>query len=376
MNIVVDDKYHRQKLITWWDQDKLTNSNVLVVGAGALGNEIVKNLALVGVGKIHIVDMDKIENSNLSRGVFFRNSDLGSFKAEVVTSRVMELNPDISVTFDTVEIQKLGVGFINNFDLIIGGLDNREARLWINRAARKLGKYWVDGAIEGIRGLVRMFGVDGPCYECTLGEKDWQILNHRKSCALLRPDDILSGKVPTNATTASVIGALQVQEAIKFLVGSQESLSLEGRSLNFVGENMSFFINSYEEDPDCLSHDLYQDIYPWNTNLDSKTLKEIGNAYFPNIKNLQFDFEDDFVVSGKCINCTSSVDFSFFSHFASPGVGHCTKCDEPLALNSMTSCGDTDELANRKIKEMNFAFEDILTIRNGMARVHQIIKRG
>jgi adenylyltransferase/sulfurtransferase len=59
--LVLDDsRYARQTLITWWDQEKLRDSRVLVVGAGALGNEIVKNLTLVGVGTIEIVDMDNI----------------------------------------------------------------------------------------------------------------------------------------------------------------------------------------------------------------------------------------------------------------------------------------------------------------------------
>ncbi len=71
-------------------------------------------------------------------------------------------------------------------DLIIAGLDNREARLWINRAAWKTNRPWVDGAIEGINGVARVF-VPGspPCYECTLGETDWALLERRMSCNLL-----------------------------------------------------------------------------------------------------------------------------------------------------------------------------------------------
>ena len=71
IDLTKKDKYNRQKGITWWDQSALRASHVLVVGAGALGNEIVKNLALVGVGKISIVDMDQIEHTNLARCVFF-----------------------------------------------------------------------------------------------------------------------------------------------------------------------------------------------------------------------------------------------------------------------------------------------------------------
>src|SRR5439155_8794643 len=76
-----EDRFHRFKLIGWWDQKKLANAKVLVIGAGALGNEIVKNLALLGVGHVLIADLDRIENSNLSRSVLYRAADNGSYKA-------------------------------------------------------------------------------------------------------------------------------------------------------------------------------------------------------------------------------------------------------------------------------------------------------
>ena len=91
------DRYHRQSLISWWDQDRLAEATVFVVGAGALGNELVKNLTLVGVGHIIVVDMDRIENSNLARCVFFRAEDEGRMKAEVLAERASDLNPDIEV---------------------------------------------------------------------------------------------------------------------------------------------------------------------------------------------------------------------------------------------------------------------------------------
>ena len=72
-------------------------------------------------------------------------------------------------------------------------------------------------AIEGIRGVARVFLPDGPCYECTLGENDRRVLDARRSCALLTPEQMLEGKVPTNATTASIIGGIEAQEAIKLL---------------------------------------------------------------------------------------------------------------------------------------------------------------
>src|SRR6185437_13466903 len=91
------DPFDRFRLISWWDQAKLSNAKVLVVGAGALGNEIIKNLALLGVGNLFVADLDLIENSNLSRSILFRESDNGAFKAEVAARRAKEIFPALNV---------------------------------------------------------------------------------------------------------------------------------------------------------------------------------------------------------------------------------------------------------------------------------------
>ncbi len=173
---VEDDRYSRLRLIPWWDQELLRRAKVLVVGAGALGNEIVKNLALLGVGHLLICDMDHVENSNLSRSVLFRQSDEGAFKAEVIARAAYELNPDIHARpFVGNIVHDLGLGAFRNFDVIIAGLDNREARLHINQSCWKMNRPWVNGAIEIVSGVARVFvPPDGPCYECTMSALDFE----------------------------------------------------------------------------------------------------------------------------------------------------------------------------------------------------------
>ena len=91
-----EDRYSRLRLIPWWDQVKIQNAKIMVVGAGALGNELVKNLTLLGIGNILILDMDSIENSNLTRSVLFRRNDVGRYKSEVAAERAREINPDVN----------------------------------------------------------------------------------------------------------------------------------------------------------------------------------------------------------------------------------------------------------------------------------------
>src|SRR3982751_4400810 len=92
-----EERFSRFGLIAWWDQKKLSAARVLVIGAGALGNEIIKNLALLGVGNILIADMDRIENSNLSRSVLYRASDNGKLKADVAARAARDTYPDVTV---------------------------------------------------------------------------------------------------------------------------------------------------------------------------------------------------------------------------------------------------------------------------------------
>src|SRR3954466_7658688 len=91
------DRFHRFKLIGWWDQRKLAEAKVVVIGAGALGNEILKNLALLGVGNVLVAAMDRIENSNLSRSVLYRATDNGQFKATVAARAAKDIYPEMKV---------------------------------------------------------------------------------------------------------------------------------------------------------------------------------------------------------------------------------------------------------------------------------------
>jgi adenylyltransferase/sulfurtransferase len=254
------DRYHRQSLISWWDQDRLRAATVMVVGAGALGNEIVKNLALAGVGRIVVTDFDHVENSNLARCVFFRESDEGRPKAEVLAARAIELNPDVDVVPVTGDVRlTCGLGVFAAADVVLGGLDNREARLFVNQACWKAGTPWIDGAIEGLMGLVRVFvPPDSACYECTISEHDRELLANRRSCSLLTRDEMLVGRVPTTGTSASVVAGMQVQEAIKALhVDRLGTPTLAGGGFHFVGLTHDSYVVRYTRREECMSHDTY-----------------------------------------------------------------------------------------------------------------------
>src|SRR5438876_7911246 len=105
------DRFDRFKLIGRWDQNRLANARVLVIGAGAMGNEIIKNLALLGVGHLLVADMDRVENSNLSRSVLYRAADNGALKASTAAAAAREIYPDLKAhAFNGNVVHDLGLG--------------------------------------------------------------------------------------------------------------------------------------------------------------------------------------------------------------------------------------------------------------------------
>ncbi len=213
------DRYHTFSYISWWQQEVVRNATVMVVGAGALGNEVLKNLALMGIGNLLIVDFDTIEDSNLSRSVLFRAADNGRRKVDAAAEAVKELNPDVNVKTWHGDINYgLGLGVFRHVDAIVGCLDNREARLSIDRFSQSIGRPWVDGAIQELMGIVRVFWPGrGANYESTLTDYDYQMIGLRYSCPLLARQNLLQGKVPTTPTSASIVAAFQTQEALKLI---------------------------------------------------------------------------------------------------------------------------------------------------------------
>lgn len=254
MTLARDERFARFERVEWWQQDRLRDARVLVAGAGALGNEVIKNLALLGAGNVVIADMDTIEVSNLTRSPLFRESDAGAFKADCAARAARELYPSINVRAMTVDITAdLGLGWIRWADVVVGALDNREARVFLNSACARLGKPWIDGGIEVMQGVVRGFHPPATaCYECTMSETDWQVINRRRSCSMLARRALAHGGVPTTPITASIIGAIQAQEVVKYL---HELPALFGKGFVYEGATHQSYAVSYQIDPACPWHE-------------------------------------------------------------------------------------------------------------------------
>ena len=252
-------RFSRHEAIHGWSQKRLSQARVLVVGCGALGNEVLKNLALLGIGEIGLIDFDVIELSNLTRCVFFREEDLGELKAVVAAKRIRELNPSVIARPLVADvIIDVGAGFLEEFDVVLGCLDNIAARYKLNRLCRMANVPWFNAGIDAFCGQVSLFHPDeNACYECSMTASMWQRMYERNSCLL---PSVLKPEIPVATTTilASLTAALQVQEAIALLKEPTQSQPWPRLS---AGEQLSIRVNPYElavlrlkRSTDCMAH--------------------------------------------------------------------------------------------------------------------------
>ncbi len=355
LRIDEDDRYSRFRLIAWWDQDKLAAARVLVVGAGALGNEVLKNLAMLGVGHVDVVDFDEIEESNLTRSVLFRSRDRGRPKAEVAARTMRDINPDVSVRPRLANIiTDVGLGTFADADVVIGCLDNREARLWVNRCCWKVGTPWIDGGIQEISGVAKVFvPPDGACYECAMTENDYRLINLRYSCPLLKQEDLLAGKVPTAPTIASMIGGLQTQEALKLIHGMPVAA---GSAMIFNGVVNSFYTTAFQRKEDCLSHDPWPDPVELPLAAADHTAAELlatAGEHLQAEGPLTISLQRDLVLSIDCTACGASrrvmrprqlvsiteINCAECGQLARPTLVHAVEQDTPLAEEKLADLG-------------------------------------
>ncbi|MCJ7518614.1 MAG: ThiF family adenylyltransferase [Anaerolineaceae bacterium] len=297
------DRLGTFEFISWWEREKVENAKVMVVGAGALGNEVIKNLVLMGIGNIFIVDFDEIELANLSRSVLFRESDSGRKKAEVAAARAREINPNVHVQYFQGDVTSaLGLGIFRRMDVIIGCLDNREARLAVNRFAYWINKPWVDGAIQEFLGLARVFVPgEGACFECSLTEQARRDLSIRYSCPLLARENVLLGKVPTTPTIASIIGGIQAQEALKLLHNKPVK---PGNVMHFNGMTNEMHTTAYTPVEDCESHWTYGEITELPLRADTTTLQDMLRIAHSDLgPDAVLELDQELVLALICPNC-------------------------------------------------------------------------
>lgn len=220
-------------------QEKLKKSSVLIIGTGGLGSPVCLYLAAAGVGRIGIIDFDKVDLSNLQRQVMHGSQSLGASKVDSAKKRMLDVNLEIKVeTYDEQFTSVNALRIANNYDIIIDCSDNFPTRYLSNDVAVLLGIPNIFGSVFRFDGQASVFyAKEGPCYRC------------------LFPEPPPPGIIPTCADGGvlgilpGTIGTIQATEAIKLLLGIGSNLI--GRLLIYDALEMTFDSVKINKNPEC-----------------------------------------------------------------------------------------------------------------------------
>jgi len=361
-------RYDRQARIHQWNQGALENSRVIIVGAGALGNEILKNLALVGVGNILVIDFDSIELSNLSRCVLFSSAEIGKDKAETAAHNARLLNPEISIkSYNGNVLYDLGLGLFRAADLVIGGLDNLAARSHLGKCCSLAGVPYLDGAMWAMGGEVRWFWPgQAACFQCTLSDEDKTRMMERYSCSGFKNTD--SGDdylFPATISTTAVVGGLLSREAAGFLMGWKQPGS-DSEALVYNGIKHSLHWALLERDTACLFHSCYGDVIRLEYRAAELTAGELldrAGALLgkPCILNLGRDL----VVELFCKTCNRKEELFQLAERTEENSLVCSHCGERRCASVVSELDGSEEICNLTMKQLAVPPGEILSVRPG-----------
>jgi adenylyltransferase/sulfurtransferase len=267
-----EDRFDRQKRIKGWDQNKIFNATVMVIGAGATGNEVVKNLAMVGIGKIILIDNDRANTSNLNRCVLFSLEEPPKemFKVEIVQKASKKLNPASKLIPIKTDLNSIDKTIYKECDVICSCVDNLEARIEANNYAVFNQIPFVDSGIDEFFGSVQCVYSkvsNSACLHCGITGRDLNLMWRRFSCTgqeLAENEQETNLRIASIITTTSIIGGIQSQQVLKFLLGMEDfektnhwnqdvGEPLVGKQLIYNGLKNKFTIIKKQKDPECWS---------------------------------------------------------------------------------------------------------------------------
>lgn len=235
------DRYSRQIMleeIGYQGQLNLRSAKICVVGVGGLGNPITTRLAAMGVGKLRIIDRDVIELSNLHRQTMFDESDVGQVKVEVAAKKLKKLNPDVEIESLPISINDYtALDAIEGCDIVIDALDSVNARYALNKACVEKNIPFVTGAAVGVSGQAfTILPGKSACYSCMFPALDEDSM----------PTCSIEGVHPS---ILSIIGGIEVAEAVKIILGKTPSLS--NKILHVDLENLDFVMTKTFRAEEC-----------------------------------------------------------------------------------------------------------------------------
>lgn len=338
--------YARHELIPGWKQQQLADAKVVIVGMGALGNEVARILAMSGIGSLLLCDPDRIEESNLSRTVLFRQSDIGNFKVEVAATALREFNPSISVETRSLPLMHgVGLGEIRDADLVISCLDSRLARLQLTGRCQLVKAPYIDGGTHLWGGEVRPYlDPDGPCYGCSLTPEERSIADVPWSCLETRPESSMGAAVPSSALVGTWMGTI----AVRFLM----KMTYPAGALSIDSSRGNTVVIPRVQDPECPLHTSIDFVTKISVS-SQDNMQKLRSAIPKSAVPLVWEPVQKLV---ECLHC----DFQEI-RWGLSSVDLCPQCQNYLRPRTTIELDDVPD--NVKLAELGIPPREILTVK-------------
>jgi molybdopterin-synthase adenylyltransferase len=236
-----DDRHHRQRILAEVGeagQQRLERGSVAIVGLGGLGSPVALYLAAAGVGRLGLIDDQRVEASNLNRQILFEECDVGRPKVEAAAGRLRLIDASLQLDARQENVRASNVaGLFAEYDMVVDGTDAFETKFLLNDAAVLLRKPLIHAAALQWGGQVTTVLPDGPCLRCLFKEPP-------------EPGDVPTcEEAGVIGAATGVVGSVQAEETLKLLLGVGTPLS--GRIFQYDGLRGESRITDFSRDPDC-----------------------------------------------------------------------------------------------------------------------------
>jgi adenylyltransferase/sulfurtransferase len=380
-----NDRFAIYKLMAHFREDIVRNGVIFVAGAGALGNEVLKNFALLGVGHLWFCDFDDIDRSNLAKSVLFRPRDIGRSKVEVAAERLADMDPDMNLVPLSADVRfDIGLGVFRRMDVLCSVVDSIDARVGFNRIAAALGMPWLDAGIGELSWRVTCWDPpNGPCFECTMDDamRYQQHLAYAPSCAPMAEAIREMQRQPTSPLAAAMSGALLAQEALKLLHDVKmdepppQLVMPHGSQFYFGGGDPYLEVQVRRPTPDCEGHDYWGEVVevPEFT-ADGTTVRELlqkgADLLDVDLNKVSLRIGYDLVVEKYCHACSTRVEYIKPQRARDLDLS-CPNCDNEEARPDYKRALRVfdKKYIDRPLSEMGFPKLQIFLLYGGKGRV-------
>lgn len=378
----------------------IKNLRIMIFGLGAIGCEILKNLVLMGFRHFLLVEMDRIEPSNLSKSILYGPDGIGLPKVEVAARKARELALAEDVDIQTIDgnlITQVGMGVYLEYDIAIIAVDTMDGRADINDKCVLTGTPFFEVGFRGYNGDVCFFAPEGPmqqqdgtiidklptsdgrfpkmlgkfpvCLREEIGTGNFDGTRH--SCSGFKVKDKDLEKIPAIQTGAALVAALMCQELVKYLDGKD---TLRNKMLLFHGLPLETLVVSYSRNPKCTIHDRALNLVtvpiPRGATI-REALQAIGGTLDGDIL---LSLPDDFILSADCHCCGKKIPIGVRGHEVWDYQRWCPECraaypDYASRINYKTnlvkiprevSLASPEDVLNRRLSDVGVPENDIL----------------